>query len=87
MATSGALSEPIAVEFDEPPSCLAAPETDQELSVFLAILLGTTIAGLYGQDGARLLELNVRAFLQARGAVYMRVHLLFAGPARVARIA
>ena len=69
MATSGTLSEPIVVEFSEPIPCLAAPSTDQDLSVFLAILPGPTLAGLYGQYGTRLLELNVRSFLQAKGAV------------------
>ena len=69
MATSGTLSEPIVVEFAEPIPCLAAPSTDLSLSVFLAILPGPTLAGLYGQYGTRLLELNVRSFLQAKGAV------------------
>jgi len=69
MATSGTLSEPIIVEFDEPLSCLATPETDRDFSVFLTILPGSTLSGLYGQYGTRLLELNVRSFLQAKGAV------------------
>jgi hypothetical protein len=69
MATSGTLSEPIVVDFDEPLPCLAAPGTDQDLSVFLAILPGPALAALYGQYGTRLLELNVRSFLQAKGAV------------------
>ena len=40
MATSGTLSEPIVVEFDEPLPCLATPETDRDFSVFLTILPG-----------------------------------------------
>ena len=81
MATSGTLSEPIVVEFDQPLPCLAAPETDQDLSVFLAILPGTTLAGLYGQYGTRLLELNVRSFLQAKGAVNRGIRdTLLTGP-------
>jgi hypothetical protein len=81
MATSGTLSEPIVVEFDEPLPCLAAPETDQDLSVFLAILPGTTLAGLYGQYGTRLLELNVRSFLQTKGAVNRGIRdTLLTGP-------
>jgi AIPR protein/Abortive infection phage resistance protein N-terminal domain len=81
MATSGTLSEPIIVEFDQPLPCLAAPETDQDLSVFLAILPGTTLAGLYGQYGTRLLELNVRSFLQAKGAVNRGIRdTLLTGP-------
>jgi AIPR protein len=69
MATSGTLSEPIVVEFGEPIPCLAAPGIDTSMSVFLAILPGTVLASLYGQYGTRLLELNVRSFLQAKGAV------------------
>jgi hypothetical protein len=81
MATSGTLSEPIVVEFDDPLPCLAAPETDQDLSVFLAILPGATLAGLYGQYGTRLLELNVRSFLQAKGAVNRGIRdTLLTGP-------
>jgi AIPR protein len=67
--SSGTLSEPIVVEFDEPLPCLATPETDPDFSVFLTILPGSTLSGLYGQYGTRLLELNVRSFLQAKGAV------------------
>jgi hypothetical protein len=69
MASSGTLSEPIAVEFDQPLPCLATPETDQDFAVFLTIVPGKTLASLYGQYGTRLLELNVRSFLQAKGAV------------------
>lgn len=69
MATSGTLSEPILVEFADPLPCLATPTTDENFSVFLTILPGPVLAGLYGQYGTRLLELNVRSFLQARGAI------------------
>lgn len=69
MATSGTLSEPIMVEFNEELPCLATPTTDENFSVFLTILPGPVLAGLYGQYGTRLLELNVRSFLQAKGAV------------------
>ena len=69
MATSGTLSEPIVAEFENPLPCLATPGTDRDFSVFLAIMPGTTLSALYGQYGTRLLELNVRSFLQAKGAV------------------
>lgn len=69
MATSGTLSEPIVVEFIEPLPCLATPGTGRDFSVFLTILPGATLSALYGQYGTRLLELNVRSFLQAKGAV------------------
>jgi hypothetical protein len=69
MATSGTLSEPIVAEFEDPLPCLATPGTDRDFSVFLAIMPGETLSALYGQYGTRLLELNVRSFLQAKGAV------------------
>ena len=69
MATSGTLSEPILVEFADPLPCLGTPVVDENFSVYLAILPGFELARLYGQYGTRLLELNVRSFLQAKGAV------------------
>ncbi|MFE9918400.1 AIPR family protein [Micromonospora sp. NPDC005553] len=69
LASSGTLSEPIAVEFDPPLPCLATPETDRNYSVFLAIIRGQDLADLYGRHGTRLLELNVRSFLQTKGGV------------------
>jgi hypothetical protein len=70
MATSGTLTEPIAIEFSEPLPCLATPPVPgQEFSVFLAILPGTELARWYGEHGTRLLELNVRSFLQTKGAI------------------
>jgi AIPR protein len=67
--SSGTLSEPIVVEFDDPLPCLTTPTIDGAFSVFMAILPGPMLAGLYGQYGTRLLELNVRSFLQTKGAV------------------
>ncbi len=69
LASSGTLSEPIAVEFNPPLPCLATPETDRNYSVFLAIIPGQDLADLYGRHGTRLLELNVRSFLQTKGGV------------------
>lgn len=69
MTSSGTLSEPIVVEFDNPLPCLATPTIDGTFSVFMAILPGPMLASLYGQYGTRLLELNVRSFLQTKGAV------------------
>jgi hypothetical protein len=83
MATSGTLSEPIAVEFDDPLPCLVTPETNRDFSVFLTILPGRTLSALYGQYGTRLLELNVRSFLQAKGAVNRGIRdTLLNGPER-----
>ncbi len=69
LASSGTLSESIVVDFDPPLPCLGTPGTAADFSVFLAILPGDTLAGLYGRYGTRLLELNVRSFLQGRGLV------------------
>ena len=69
MTSSGTLSEPIVVEFSDPLPCLATPTIDGTFSVFMTILPGPTLSGLYGQYGTRLLELNVRSFLQTKGAV------------------
>jgi hypothetical protein len=69
-ATSGTLTEPITIEFSDPLPCLATPAMPgQEFSVFLSILSGTELARWYGQYGTRLLELNVRSFLQTKGAI------------------
>ena len=83
MATSGTLSEPIMVEFPDPLPCLATPPTDENFSVFLTILPGPELARLYGQYGTRLLELNVRSFLQTKGAVNRGIRdTLLTGPGR-----
>lgn len=69
LTSSGVLHEPIAVDFDQPLPCLSTPRTDQNYSVFLTIMRGDTLASIYREYGTRLLELNVRSFLQLRGAV------------------
>ncbi|WP_030169983.1 AIPR family protein [Spirillospora albida] len=65
LASSGAQSEPIVVEFQQPLPCLAAPRTG-DFSVVLGVLPGQLLADLYREYGTRLLELNVRSFLQTR---------------------
>ncbi|MFC9398547.1 AIPR family protein [Streptomyces sp. NPDC057027] len=67
--TSGTLSEPIDVPFTPPLPCVSAPSSEGDHSVVLAVVPGETLAQLYAEHGTRLLELNVRSFLQARGAV------------------
>ncbi|MGW7237022.1 AIPR family protein [Streptomyces sp. NPDC054804] len=68
-ATSGSISEPIVVSFDPPLPCVSAPSSEPDHSVALAVIPGQRLAELYGEYGTRLLELNVRSFLQARGSV------------------
>lgn len=68
-ATSGSISEPIVVSFDPPLPCVSTPSTEPDHSVALSVIPGQRLAELYGEHGTRLLELNVRSFLQTRGAV------------------
>jgi AIPR protein len=68
-ATSGSKAEPIVAEFAAGLPCLATPSTHEDYAVFLAILPGQNLADLYTEHGARLLELNVRSFLQIRSGV------------------
>lgn len=49
--------------------CLVLPEVNKEYNTYLAVVNGNTLAGIYGEFGPRLLERNVRSFLQARGKV------------------
>ena len=69
LETSGRLHEPIAVSFSEALPCLSTPTTDSNYSVFLTIIRGDVLGEIYHDYGTRLLELNVRSFLQLRGAV------------------
>ncbi|MEV4105700.1 AIPR family protein [Nonomuraea sp. NPDC049649] len=69
---SGRREEPINIDFGRlggPLSCLAAPATGQEHRCFLTVIPGQFLADMYDQYGAKLLQRNVRAFLQARGKV------------------
>lgn len=70
--TSGLEREPITVllsdYLDRPVACLAGPDSGDH-RVLLAVLPATFLAEIYDRYGARLLERNVRSFLQARGAV------------------
>jgi hypothetical protein len=71
--SSGRDQEPIEVDFVEktgaPIPCLAQPDASAEYAAYLAIIPGSVLAYLYGEYGSRLLERNVRSFLQARGKI------------------
>lgn len=73
LASSGTIHEPIVVDFESrygaPLRCLTTPTTDEDYAVLLSIIPGTVLSDLYGEYGPRLLELNVRSFLLAKGAV------------------
>ena len=66
--------EPIKIEFkdfitDNVPGiqCLKVPNSNELYECYLAILPGTVLAKLYGQNSNELLESNVRAFLGQTG--------------------
>jgi len=73
LAASGKPQEPIDIdfvkEFGEAVPCLASPIVDPDYQAHLAIFPGAVLAEIYEKYGGRLLERNVRAFLQARGKV------------------
>ena len=56
-------------EFGEPLACLPAHICAEEYQSYLVVIPGEQLAKLYGTYGGRLLELNVRTFLQARNKV------------------
>ena len=56
-------------EFGNGMSCLPAYLGSSSYQSYLIVLPGEVLATLYGKHGARLLEQNVRSFLQARGKV------------------
>jgi hypothetical protein len=49
--------------------CLAGHESDGEYQTYLSFMPGRVLARIYGEHGQRLLERNVRAFLQVKGKV------------------
>lgn len=71
--TSGHAREKIIVNFQEDFGgsipALAASSSGEHLDSYLVVISGHQLAEIYEKWGARLLESNVRSFLQARGAV------------------
>jgi hypothetical protein len=59
----------IAERFGDPVPCLAMKQVSKECRVYLAAFPGRVLYEIYEEFGPRLLELNVRSFLQARGKV------------------
>lgn len=71
LESSQTKSEAIEIDLSEwggPIPSLQATESD-ELTSYLCVVNGQTIANLYDEYGARLLEANVRSFLQFRGKI------------------
>ena len=72
LESSGVDREPISIDLmdlvGEPIPCIAGPDSENH-TVYLALLPGNVLAAIYNEFGPRLLERNVRSFLQATGAV------------------
>jgi AIPR protein len=71
--SSGKQREAIEVDFEGQYGlaipCLPMPESEADYNACLAIIPGEILCKLYAEYGSRLLERNVRSFLQARGKV------------------
>jgi len=73
LISSGREYESIEINFNEKfktsINCLAMPANTDEYKGYLAIIPGDILASLYEEYGSRLMELNVRSFLQQKGKV------------------
>ena len=73
LVSSESRPEPIEIDFINDFGsclpCLPMPEENPVYSTYLCILSADTLSDLYGRFGSRLLERNVRAYLQMRGNV------------------
>ena len=73
LSTSGRQRETISIDlnerFGEPLPCLQADNTQEGYRAFLTLVPGHMLRSIYSDFGSRLLERNVRSFLQARGKV------------------
>ena len=78
-ATAGAAREDLEIDlvkdFGGPLPVLPAQQTDAQHESYLAVVPGEVLADIYDRWGARLLEQNVRVFLQARGKVNRGIRL------------
>ncbi len=72
-ASSGKHEEPIHIDFTEqygaPLPCLKGSDDTADYSAYLTIIPGDILNLLYETYGSRLLELNVRSYLQAKGKI------------------
>lgn len=71
--TSGQKREAIEIDFQEKYGsiipCLEMPESQADYKAYVAIISGDILCKVYDEYGSRLLERNVRSFLQAKGNV------------------
>ncbi|MCZ7655509.1 MAG: AIPR family protein [Rhodocyclaceae bacterium] len=75
----GAIELDLEHEYGGGIPCIEAPGNCGEYRTFLAFLPGALLARIYGEHGQRLLERNVRAFLQTKGKVNSGLQQTFAG--------
>ena len=72
LARRGAERDPISVDMTDMISgglpCIEAPTANEAYACYLAVLPGDLLYDLYEEYGQRLLQLNVRSFLQVTGA-------------------
>ena len=61
--------EDIAIELEPGIDCILASSTNSPLKSYLAVLSGDIVADWFEEYGDRLIEQNVRTYLQARGNV------------------
>ena len=73
LASSGKKYEPIEIDFHKEFNCnvpcLSLSDPQSDYKGYLAVIPGEILAGIYDRYGPRLLERNVRSFLQVRGNV------------------
>ena len=78
-ATAGTAREDVEIDlvsdFGGPLPVLPAQQTNGQHESYLAVIPGEVLADIYDRWGARLLEQNVRVFLQARGKVNRGIRL------------
>lgn len=71
--TSGQKREAIEIDFQTQYNlvipCLPLPKSQSDYSAYIAIIPGEILYKIYAEYGSRLLERNVRSFLQAKGKV------------------
>jgi hypothetical protein len=73
VAQSGSGRDPITIHFDgefgDPIPCLRAANEGAEYDAYLLVFPAVVLAKIYDRWDSRLLEANVRVFLQAKGSV------------------
>lgn len=73
MRLEGGQPEPIEIDFEQlcgqPIPCLIVPLDNSDYQSYLAVVPGDLLADVYKRYGARLLEMNVRSFLQFTGKI------------------